>query len=116
MHDIRNLKDMLCSELEEYGRKGEMTAGSLDVVDKLAHAVKNLNKILEHEEGYSNGSYRGTYKGSYARRDSRGRYSSDGYSRAAEDITSQLRSMIEQAPNDMTKRELEKLVEKMEQM
>lgn len=69
MHGIYELKEMLCKELEEYGAKGELTAGSLEIVDKLAHAIKNLDKIIEasEEEGdYSErgGSYRG---GSYAR-------------------------------------------------
>lgn len=69
MHGIYELKEMLCKELEEYGAKGELTAGSLEIVDKLAHAIKNLDKIIEASEeegGYSErgGSYRG---GSYAR-------------------------------------------------
>lgn len=56
MDEIYELKEMLCKELEEYGRKGEMSAGSLEIVDKLAHAVKNLGKIIEmyeEEEKYS---------------------------------------------------------------
>ena len=47
MHAIYELKDMLCKELEEYGEKGELTTGSLDVIDKLAHTIKNLDKIIE---------------------------------------------------------------------
>ena len=35
MHELYELKDMLCKELKEYDTKGELTAGSLDVVDKL---------------------------------------------------------------------------------
>lgn len=142
MDAIYDLKEMLCKELEEYGNKGELTSGSLEVVDKLAHAIKNLDKIIEayeEEDGSYAGSYRGSYRGPYAqggnmgggsnrgsyargrgrnaRRDSRGRYSSEGgYSRAAEDMKEQLRELMEQAPNEMTRRELEKLVERMEQM
>lgn len=108
MHGIYELKEMLCKELENYGTKGELTAGSLEIVDKLAHAIKNLDKIIEASEeadDYSErgGSYRGgSYAragqggggmggssnrgGSYARqgrgrdarRDSMGRYSSEG--------------------------------------
>lgn len=128
MHELEELKKQLCKELEEYGRKGDLSTGTLDVVDKLAHAVKNLDKIIEnYDEGYSGRSYRGSYRGSYddgmsyargrnARRDNMGRYSSADYSRAAEDMTKQLRDLMEQAPNEMTRRELEKLVERMEQM
>ena len=66
MDGLYELKEMLCKELEEYGAKGELTAGSLEIVDKLAHAIKNLDKIIEKEGEYSErgSSYRG---GSYAR-------------------------------------------------
>ena len=46
MHAIHELREMLCGELEEYGSKDSLTAQDLDVVDKLAHAVKNIDKIL----------------------------------------------------------------------
>ena len=114
MNELYKLKEMLCKELEEYGSKGELTGGTLEVVDKLAHALKNLDKIIEAKEMDYEGSYNGSYDdgmggtrgrgrsymggsmasdgGSYARgrgrnarRDSMGRYSSrGGYSREGE--------------------------------
>ena len=45
MHKIYELKDKLCDELEEYGDK-KLDAGSLEVIDKLAHSIKNLDKIM----------------------------------------------------------------------
>lgn len=74
--------------------------------------------------GRSNrGSYDGSYEGSYARgrgrnanRDAMGRYSSDGYSMDAEDMVEQLREMMEDAPDEMTRKEFEKFIRKMEQM
>lgn len=110
MHELYELKDRLMKELEEYGKQ-DLTAGSLEVVDKLSHSIKNICKIIESyedEEGYSmrgrsyddgmndgtdgmsrRGSYRGSYRNSYARgrgsnarRDSMGRYAREsGYSR-----------------------------------
>ena len=72
MKELYELKEKLVDELKEYGKK-EMSAGSLDVIDKLAHATKNLCKVIESmEEGYSG---RGSYRG--RNRDSMGRYSSD---------------------------------------
>lgn len=65
MHELYKLKDMLMEELEEYGRKNEITAQSLEIVDKLAHALKNLCKIVkeyeeaEEEEEYSMAGGRG---------------------------------------------------------
>lgn len=78
MHELYELKEMLCKELEEYGRKGDLSAGSLEIVDKLAHALKNVDKIIESKEeesgeyssaggegSYRGGSYRGGRGGSY---------------------------------------------------
>lgn len=50
------LKDMLCRELEEIAEKGELSAGDLDAVYKLAVAKEKLMKaeMLEEEMGYSN--------------------------------------------------------------
>lgn len=131
MHDIIKLKEMLCDELETYGRKGDLSAGELEIVDKLAHAVKNLDKVIEmgDEDEYSGrGPYYGTmaYRGgSYARgrgrnarRDSMGRYSREysreGYSRAAEDMVDQLRDMMDNAPDEQTKTDIRRIVEKLE--
>lgn len=84
MHKLYELKEMLCEELKEYGDK-KLDAGSLEVIDKLAHAIKNLDKIIEayDEQEYSmaGGSYEGggsnagggSYEGSYARGRGRGR-------------------------------------------
>ena len=129
MEELYKLKEMLCEELEQYGEK-ELTAGSLDVVDKLSHALKNLDKIIENKEEYS-GDYRGTYRrpyhdGSYRdgrsyrydgaqRRDGRGRYMSNGYSRHG-DLASELRELMEDAPDEKTKMEFQRLISKVEGM
>lgn len=98
MHAIYELKEKLMKELEEYGSQ-EMTAGALQVVDALAHTIKNLCKIIESAEDEEGGSsyymggssYRGGSsragvesmqsrargRGRSARRDSMGRYSSE---------------------------------------
>lgn len=137
MHAIYDLKEQLCKELEEYGEKGELTAGTLDVVDKLAHTIKNIDKIIEkyeEEEGYSEGSYNngsyndGSYgrgnrtyniRGSYARgrnakRDSMGRYSRNGsYDNG---MVQELRDLMNDAPDERTRREFQSFISKMEQM
>lgn len=85
MHELYELKETLCKNLEEYGRKKDLKAGDLDVIDKLSHSIKNLDKVIEKYEEEEYSGARG--RGSSARRDSRGRYSSamgmmdrDGYS------------------------------------
>ena len=75
MHELYELKEKLMKELNEYASQ-EMSAGSLEVIDKLSHAIKNICKIIEaaEEEEYSGrGSYMGS--GNYSRES---RYSRDG--------------------------------------
>lgn len=59
MHDLYALKESLVKELKHYGMKGGLSASSLDVVDKLAHAAKNVAKVIEccEEEEYSGRGY-----------------------------------------------------------
>lgn len=133
MNELYDLKEMLMKELEEYGKKGDLSAGSLDIVDKLAHATKNLCKIIEEMDGeYSNygGSYydrqsdgmsyrRGSSyargRGRNARRDSMGRYSSEGYSRTGE-LADQVRELMREAPDESTRQEMERLASKLSMM
>lgn len=128
MKELYDLKEMLCKELKEYGEKGEMTAGTLDVVDKLTHTIKNLDKIIEvyEDEGYSShypyymgGSYNdgmsrdGSYRGrSYAgrrnaRRDSMGRYSREG-------LADKMRDLMDEAPDERTRQEIQRMIDKFE--
>lgn len=110
MKELHELRDMLCDELKEYGRKGELSTGTLDVIDKLTHTIKNLDKIIE-EDSYS-GYYPDSrvYRGSY-KRDSMGRYASTGYSR--NDLSDKLRELMNEAPDDHTRMEIKRLIDKM---
>lgn len=124
MHELYELKDMLMKELEEYGSKGELSAGTLEIVDKLAHAAKNLCKIIdEYDDGnsgyypmaYDNGrggSYRRSYRNQ--RRDDMGRYSRN-YSRDG-GLVAELRELMQEAPDDRTRQEFQKFITKMESM
>ena len=61
MHNLYKLKENIVKELEELGGQS-LTKSSLEDIDKLAHAGKNVAKIIEccEEEEYSNamgGSY-----------------------------------------------------------
>lgn len=138
MHELYELKDRLMKELEEYGKQ-DLTAGSLEVVDKLSHSIKNICKIIESyedEEGYSmrgrsyddgtdgmsrRGSYRGgSYargRGSNARRDSMGRYAREGgYSRndGIEELVENVREMMQELPQNL-KQDAQRFVQKLEQ-
>ena len=108
MHKMEELRDMLCEELDKLTKKGELSAGSLDVIDKLTHSIKSIDTIMAMEDaGYSNES---GY--SYARRrDSMGRYSRDdgmsyrrdrGYSRhdAKEELAMELKDLKRESDHE----------------
>lgn len=138
MNDLYELCDTITAEIADANEKiraagGKLSSGDLDYVDKLVHALKSI-KSVEHMEdsgysamGYSReggmmrngGSYRGgSYRGgsyargrgSNARRDSMGRYSSDG------GMVDELHELLEDAPNEAVKRDIQRLIDKMEQM
>ena len=88
MKALYDLRDMLCSELDEIAHKGEMSAGDLETVHKLTDTIKNIDKIsMLESDGYSRSDggvwpTRGNYGrgSSYARRGThyvRGHYSRD---------------------------------------
>ena len=114
----------VCDELEDLERKvskdGKLSMAEVGYMDTLAHAKKNLMKAEEMSGGYSGMMYPryGETDGrSYARRrDSMGRYSRRGYSMAAGDMVDELHELMEKAPDEMTKREFKKFIDKIESM
>ena len=86
MKHLEKLKEVLCEELDKFGKSGDITVNSLEKIHKLTDTIKNIDKImmLEDGDGYSE-MYPDYYGTSYARgrrgnvkRDSMGRYSRDG--------------------------------------
>ena len=132
MKELHELKETLCRELETYARKKELKAGDLEVVDKLTHTIKNLDKVIENYSDEYSGNYsmaRG--RGTNAKRDSMGRYSSEyakdnmgGYSMrrydmdgyANDGMVAELRELMNDAPDERTRMEFERFIRKMETM
>ena len=132
MKDLETLCDVLSEQLSDITRKVKnngMSSGDLDTLEKITHPLASVKKIMafmEDEEEYSGydggmGSYRGSYRrsyfrngGSYARkRDRMGRYSGErGYSR--NDLADKMRELMEDAPDDRTRQEMMRMVEKIE--
>lgn len=118
MDKMTELYEILCDELEKITAKGELTAGSLDAVDKIVDIMKDIEEMgysgdenmmgRSYRGSYRGRSYRGPYDGSYAQR-SRGRYS-------RHDIVEQLEDIADSAPNEKSRKEIERLIMKMEQM
>lgn len=134
MDHLYNLKERLIKELKDYAGKGSWNSSDLDIIKKTTSAVDHLCNIIkaceEDEGGYSSRmSYGRDPMGrdvepgrdmSYARgrrnapRDSMGRYSGEmGYSRHGDPVD-QLRELMEQAPDEQTRRDLERVLRRME--
>ena len=132
MHTYYDAKEMLHRELEDIVKKGELSAGSLDTIDKLLHSIKNACKIIMYEEyaddGYSYNdadmdmtdysNARG--RTGNVRRDSMGRYSRRGgrYSRHGGDTHEKvaiLRDMMTEVSSEDERRALKQIIRRMEQ-
>lgn len=132
-------------KIETKADSGKLSLAEIEYADKLAHLKKNLLRSDEiMDKGYSGemrrypSSFRGgrgssrdgsSYddrgRGSNAERDSRGRYSTgrgysryirDDYSMDTEEIASDLRNLMNEAPNDRMRQELQRIVSRVEQM
>lgn len=74
---LESLRDTLCGELEKVAKKEEISTNDLDIIDKLTHSIKNLDKVMLGNEmieeyGYDFPSYSGARRGRDG--DSDGRY------------------------------------------
>ena len=118
--ELDELCEILSEKIADKTRRiksNGMSDGDLDTVDKLTHSLASVKKILAfmEDDGYSGNypvDYRGIYRGSYARgrnvrRDSMGRYSRN-------DLADKMRDLMRDAPDDRTRQDIQRLVEKME--
>lgn len=125
---MHKLIEYVCDELEELEKKadkGGLSSAEIEYADKLAHLKKNL---LKGEELYDEMDYSGDMYGnprsnmargmSYAqRRDRMGRYSSGrGYSRDGHEMAERLRDLMHDATDEGVRRDIERLMHKVEQM
>ena len=143
---MHKLMEYVCEEMEELERKadkdGKLSMAEMQYLDTLAHTKKNLLKADEmwEESEYSEAmDGRGTsYRRSYdrdgrgtsyryddgtmsmargrrgnVRRDSMGRYSR---AEGAEMMVDELRELMQEAPDERTRMEFQKFIQKIEQM
>lgn len=69
-------KEILERALEDVVRKGEVTSGNLDIIDKLTHAIKSVDTINAMEKRtYAEDSFDNEPRYYGAKRDRMGRYS-----------------------------------------
>ena len=133
MQTMYELREMLCKELDDLVRKGNLGTGDLDIVHKLTDTIKNIDKIDKLEdEGYSRGmdysrsrysrdgnweaDMRGTYGrgSSYERQGThyvRGHYNRDGGKSA---MRRQLQEMLDEADNDSIRNAIQRCMDAVE--
>lgn len=99
MQALHDLRHKLCNELKTYSDM-ELTPSRLDIVDKLAHTIKNIDKVIAVSE---DGEH--SYK-----RDSMGRYSRD------HQMIADLRMLQDKAMDDATKQLYERMINMVETM
>jgi hypothetical protein len=120
MHKLYELKKTLCAELEEYAKRGNnLDLQSLETIDILAHAVKNLDKVIKAEDeelGYSGRSYANnsynSYEGGWSNMRSRMSNARDRYSYT--DTMESFKKLIDSAPDEQTRVELSRMMQKFE--
>lgn len=126
--ELHELREMLMDELSSITGKGELTAGSLDTVDKLTHSIKSIDTIcaMEEADGYSYDGMNYSDRGmSYAdrNRDSRGRYSRTGnrysrrgYSRAdKKELVEELRELMNETSDSRSRMAIQNAIHDMEE-
>ena len=132
LHELCETVDRAITAANEKIRSagGKLSAGDIEYIDRLTHSLKSIKAVIKMEEeadmddGYSErmyprdysrrydgGSYRG--RGTYAKRDSMGRYSSD-YRYSGGNMADELRSLMQDAPDEQTRQEMQRLIDKME--
>lgn len=141
LKDLHETCETLSRELGEANEKikragGKMSSGDLEYLDRLTHAIKSVKTTIammeaedEGESGYMpryGGYYGRSYadgtegrrgRSSYARgRDRMGRYTSRRGGMSYDDgMVEELHDLMDRAPEE-SKRDFQKLIDKMEQM
>lgn len=99
---MHKLLDYICDELETLERKAErdssLTMSEIQYADTLLRMKKNILKTEDYSDSYSRGR----------RRDSEGRYMSDRY------MVDRVKDMMREAPDDATRMEFQRFVDKLE--
>lgn len=128
--DLEEMCEILADDLTKTNEKlnkagGEISAGDLEYINRLTHAIKSVKGTMvmmdaeesgySYDDGMSNGSYRGSYaRGRNARRDSRGRYSRSNSRDSG--MVSELRELMKEAPDEQTRMDMQRLISRMETM
>ena len=123
LKDMHEMCEILSMELGEATKKirnagGKMSAGDLEYIDKLTHALKSVKTtiaMMEAEDEGESGYYM-PGRGSYARgRDRMGRYTSRRGNMSYDDgMVDEIRDLMDRAPDESTRRDFQRIIDKIE--
>lgn len=124
LKDMEELKGFVGREIEKANTRirqnnGGITTGDLDIINKLTHSMKSLVTVcamLEAEgDGYSGDYYPGYRRNGYSgTRNMMGRDSRNGgYSRM--EARDHLVQMMNEAPDENTRMEIRRVIDRMDQ-
>lgn len=102
---LYKLKELICKEIDNLASQGELTAGSLDTVDKLTHSLKSIETIIAMEDsGYSQAPYPhyGTRHYNYSRDSERDK------------MVEQLRSILDKASTEKDRNAIRNCISQVE--
>lgn len=122
--DLENMCEIVGNELATANAKidkagGKLTGDDISYIDKLTHTLKSIKGTLAmidegeySQRGYTSRTMPTYYGNSYAgrrnvRRDSMGRYS------RTEDMAMQLRDLMEDAPDEQTRMDIKRIIDRM---
>ena len=124
LKNLDELKDFVGREIEKANTRirqnnGGITTGDLDIINKLTHTMKSLVTtcaMLEAEGDYSGDYYPGRrregYSGTHYMMQGRERRNG-GYSRM--DVRDHLTQMMNDAPDENTRMEIRRVIDRMDQ-
>ena len=132
--ELCDLKETIGNEISQANKEikkagGDLNTGDIEMIDKLTHSMKSLITscaMLEADEGYSGDympyysrneeperRYSRNYSGTYGREGrNESRYSRNGYSRGV-NWNEHLRMMMDEAPDEATRMDIKKLMDRM---
>lgn len=124
MEKLNKIREMVCDELDSIAKRGELSPGSLETLDKLTHTLKSIDTVLAMHEYSDGASYDGPDAGnmggmSGARGRSRrtGRYvSRDGgysgrrvsYDGARDELAQHVEELMAYAKDEPTRQMIER--------
>ena len=143
-YDLVELCETVGDEIHKSNEKikkagGQVSPSDIEYLDKLTHMIKSIKTtkaMMDAEDGYSSDDMGSSYaRGRVARRDSRGRYSRDGWPGMSHsrdgmmrydgyyegrsydgDMVTELKELMEKAPNNHIRQKFEQFITEVERM